>query len=44
MKNRFKGTKGTIILIVLVFLVVSYYYYLSNKTSPDKNEEDIKVS
>ncbi|MBO4844790.1 MAG: hypothetical protein J5525_00535 [Lachnospiraceae bacterium] len=44
MKNRFKGTKGTIILIVLVFLVISYYYYLSNKTNPDKNEEAIKVS
>lgn len=44
MKNRFKGTKGTIIIIVLVFLVVSYYYYLSNKTNPEKNEEDIKVS
>ncbi|MBP5415110.1 MAG: hypothetical protein ILN61_07725 [Lachnospiraceae bacterium] len=44
MKNRFKGTKGTIILIVLVFLVVSYYYYLSNKTNPDKSEEDIKIS
>ena len=44
MKNRFKGTKGTPIIIVLVFLVISYYYYLSNKTAAAKNEEDIKVS
>lgn len=44
MKNRFKGTKGTIIIIVLVFLVISYYYYLSNKTSDDKKEEDLKIS
>lgn len=44
MKNRFKGTKGTIILLILVCLVVSYYYYLSNKTGNTKNEEDIKPS
>lgn len=42
--NRFKGTKGTIILIVLVCLVVSYYYYLSNKTNSGKNEEEIRVT
>ncbi|MCR4748653.1 MAG: hypothetical protein K5877_02440 [Lachnospiraceae bacterium] len=42
--KRFKGTKGTIMLILLVFLVISYYYYLSNKTSEGKNEEDLKVS
>ena len=42
MNNRFKGTKGTLILIVLVVLVVSYYYHLSNKTS-GKNEEEIKI-
>lgn len=44
MKNRFKGTKGTIIIIILVCLVVSYYYYLSNKTVTNKNEEDLKPS
>lgn len=44
MKNRFKGTKGTIIIIILVCLVVSYYYYLSNKTGDSKNEEDLKPS
>lgn len=39
MKNRFKGTKGTIIILILVCLVVSYYYYLSNKTSG--KQEDV---
>jgi len=44
MKNRFKGTKGAIILIVLVVLVVSYYYHLSNTTSTDKSSDEIKIS
>ncbi len=44
MKNRFKGTKGTVIILILVCLVISYYYYLSNKTNGSKNEEDIKAN
>ena len=42
--NRFKGTKGTVLILILVCLVVSYYYYLSNKTVSSKPEEEIKVS
>jgi len=44
MQNRFKGTKGALILIILVVLVVSYYYHLSNSTSSDKKGEEIKIS
>lgn len=44
MQNRFKGTKGALILIILVVLVVSYYYHLSNSTSSDKKNDEIKIS
>lgn len=44
MQNRFKGTKGALILIILVVLVVSYYYHLSNTTSSDKKSDEIKIS
>ena len=44
MQNRFKGTKGALILIILVVLVVSYYYHLSNSTSSDKRNDEIKIS
>ena len=43
MMNRFKGTKGTVIILILVCLVISYYYYLSNKAS-GKNEEPVQTS
>lgn len=36
--NRFKGTKGTILLIILACLVVGYYFHLSN--SGKKSEEE----
>lgn len=36
--NRFKGTKGTIILVILACLIVGYYFYLSNN-SGKRNEE-----
>ncbi len=43
--KRFKGMKGTIILIVLACLIIGYYFYLSNGSdSPAAkvtNEEDI---
>ena len=43
--KRFKGMKGTIILIVLACLIIGYYYYLSNSLdSPTANvtgEEEI---
>ncbi|MBD5541470.1 MAG: hypothetical protein HDR00_09845 [Lachnospiraceae bacterium] len=42
--NRFKGTKGTIILIVLVCLVIGYYFYLSNGRKPETTEiEDVEL-
>lgn len=44
MQNRFKGTKGALILIILVVLVVSYYYHLSNSPSSDKKNDEIKIS
>lgn len=34
--NRFKGTKGIILLCVLVCLVIGYYFYLSNKEKPEE--------
>lgn len=37
--GRFKGVKGTIILVILIMMVISYYFYLSNKTMPDRKEE-----
>ena len=36
--QRFKGTKGTILLIILACLVVGYYFYLSNNSG--KKEEE----
>ncbi len=39
MMKRFKGTKGVILLLIMVMLVVGYYFYLSNRTTPDKTEE-----
>lgn len=36
--KRFKGMKGTIILIVLACLIIGYYFYLSNDSdSPSAN-------
>lgn len=34
--NRFKGTKGIILLCVLACLVIGYYFYLSNKEKPEE--------
>jgi len=42
-KNRFKGTKGTIIILILVCIVISYYYYLSNK-SFGKQEDPVTAN
>lgn len=36
--KRFKGTKGTILLILLACMIVGYYFYLSNIRS--SNNED----
>lgn len=42
--NRFKGTKGTIILIILACLIIGYYFYLSNKEKPETVEtEDVEI-
>ena len=35
----FKGTKGMVILVFLVLLVLGYYFYLSNRSMPEKTEE-----
>lgn len=37
--GRFKGTKGTIILIILVMIVVGFYFYVANLSSPTEPEE-----
>ena len=43
--QRFKGTKGMLILIVLVCAVIGYYYYVSNKTDNNSVEEEaVKIS
>lgn len=36
--KRFKGTKGVILLCIMVLLIVGYYYHLSNRTVPEKEE------
>ncbi|MBE5871884.1 MAG: hypothetical protein E7294_11575 [Lachnospiraceae bacterium] len=36
--GRFKGIKGMILLVIIAFLIVGYYYHLSNKTIPEKEE------
>lgn len=41
--GRFKGVKGTIILIILIALMISYYFYLSNRTVPEK-EESVQIT
>lgn len=37
--KMFKGTKGMVILVFLVLLVLGYYFYLSNRSMPEKTEE-----
>lgn len=37
--KMFKGTKGMVILVFLVLLVLGYYFYLSNRSVPEKTEE-----
>ena len=37
--KMFKGTKGMVILVFLVLLVLGYYFYLSNRSIPEKTEE-----
>ncbi|MEG1848798.1 MAG: DUF6715 family protein [Lachnospiraceae bacterium] len=34
--KRFKGVKGTIILIIMIALIAGYYFYLSNRELPVK--------
>lgn len=42
--NRFKGTKGIIILFILICLVIGYYFYLSNGKKPETAEiEDVEL-
>lgn len=36
--KRFNGRKGIIILVVLVCLIIGYYFYLSNKELPKKED------
>ncbi|MDD2970039.1 MAG: hypothetical protein PHT89_06180 [Lachnospiraceae bacterium] len=37
--SRFKGTRGTIILIVLILMALSYYTYLSNRNEEPVNDK-----
>lgn len=37
--KMFKGTKGVVIFGFLIILVLGYYFYLSNRNTPDKTEE-----
>lgn len=42
--NRFKGTKGMIILIILACLIIGYYFHLSNREKPETAEtEDVEL-
>ena len=41
--NKFKGTKGLIIVLALILLVVGYYYYLSNRHNA-RSEDNVKVT
>ncbi len=38
--QRFKGTKGMLILIVLVCAVIGYYYYISNKPAKEGTSQE----
>ena len=37
--SRFKGTRGTIVLIVLILMALSYYTYLSNRNEKPVDEK-----
>ena len=37
--KMFKGTKGMVLLVFLVLLALGYYFYLSNRSMPEKTEE-----
>ena len=41
--NKFKGTKGLIMVLALILLVVGYYYYLSNRHNA-RSEDNVKVT
>ena len=43
--QRFKGTKGMLILVILVCGVIGYYYYVSNRTvSKSADEEYVEIT
>ncbi len=43
-KQKQAGVKGLIIGIVLICLVLGYYFYLSNRTNKDKQEDDVEIT
>lgn len=43
-KGSQAGVKGLIIGVILVCLVLGYYFYLSNRSSRDKQEDDVQVT
>lgn len=43
-KRNQAGVKGLIIGVILICLVLGYYYYLSNRASENKQEDDVQVT
>lgn len=42
--RRFKGTRGTIVLVGLILMLMGYYFYLSNYRNIDKEDTKVEVS
>ena len=38
--KRFKGVRGTIVLLILMCMLVGYYFYLSNRSGTGKEEPE----
>ncbi len=42
--RRFKGTRGTIVLLVLIMMLMGYYFYLSNRIGGTKEDTTVEAT